>query len=46
MGTPDSQTDTRIGKSGGDRGKEQRITLGDLSASPGDPEQDVGNGLR
>jgi hypothetical protein len=34
------------GKSGGDRAKQQRLTLGGLLASPDDPEQDVGNGVR
>jgi hypothetical protein len=29
-GTPDSHPDTHGGKSGGDRGKEARLTLGDL----------------
>ena len=32
-GTPDSHSDTRGGKSGGDRGKDQRLTLGDLHRS-------------
>jgi hypothetical protein len=38
MGTPDSQTDARIGRSDGDRVKDQRLTLGDLPASPDEPE--------
>ena len=33
-GNPKSQSDTRIGKSGGDRAKDQRLTLGDLFLSP------------
>jgi len=45
-GTPDAHPDTRTGKSGGDQGKGQRLTLGDLPASPGDPEQEAGDGLR
>ena len=44
-GTPDNHPDTRAGKSGGARAKQQRLTLGDLSASPGEPEQDAGNGI-
>ncbi len=42
-GTPESQTDTRIGKSGGDRAKDQRLTLGDLFRFRDDPEQVHGN---
>ncbi len=33
-GKPNSHSDTRIGKSGGDRAKDQRLTLGDLFVSP------------
>jgi hypothetical protein len=45
-GTPDNHLDTRAGKSGGTRAKQQRLTLGDLIASPGEPEQqDIGNGI-
>lgn len=43
---PNHHPDTRAGKSGGARAKQQRLTLGDLFASPGDPEQGVGNGIR
>jgi hypothetical protein len=46
MGTPDHHPDTRAGKSGGARAKQQRLTLGDLCVSPGDPEQGVGDGIR
>jgi hypothetical protein len=42
---PNHHPDTRAGKSGSARAKQQRLTLGDLSASPGEPEQDVGNGI-
>lgn len=45
-GTPDRHPGTRAGKSGGARAKQQRLTLGDLPASPGDPEQDGGNAFR
>jgi hypothetical protein len=41
---PDNHPDTRAGKSDGARAKQQRLTLGDLFASPGEPEQGVGNG--
>ena len=34
MGTPKRQSDTRTGKSGGHRVKDQRLSLGDLPASP------------
>src|ERR1700693_4634088 len=44
-GTPDSHPDTRAGKSGGARAKQQRLTLGDLFVSPCVTEQDVGNGI-
>ncbi len=44
-GTPDSHLDTRAGKSGGARAKQQCLTLGDLFAFPGDPEQDAGDGI-
>ncbi len=37
-GTPNGHPDTRTGKSGGPRAKEQRLTLGGLVVSPGDPE--------
>ena len=43
---PDSQADTRTGRSGGDRGKDQRLTLGGLFAFPGDPEHGAGDGFR
>lgn len=33
-GTPESQADTRTGKSGSARAKDQRLTLGDLPVSP------------
>jgi hypothetical protein len=42
---PDNHPYTRAGKSGGARAKQQRLTLGDLFTSPGDPEQGVGNGI-
>jgi hypothetical protein len=42
---PDHHPDTRAGKSSGARAKQQRLTLGDLCVSPGEPEQDVGNGI-
>jgi hypothetical protein len=45
MGTPNHHPDTRAGKSGGARAKQQRLTLGELSAFPGEPEQGVGNGI-
>jgi hypothetical protein len=45
-GTPGDHPDTRTGKSGSARAKQQRLTLGGLSAFPGDPEQDIGNGIR
>jgi hypothetical protein len=44
-GTADSHPDTRAGKSGGARAKQQRLTLGDLYVSPGEPEQGVGDGI-
>ena len=34
-GTPDSHSDAHAGKSGGARGKEARLTLGDLRSSAG-----------
>jgi hypothetical protein len=42
---PNHHPDMCAGKSGGARAKQQCLTLGDLFASPGDPEQDVGNGI-
>jgi hypothetical protein len=44
-GDLNGHADTRAGKSGGARAKQQRLTLGDLFASPGEPEQDAGNGI-
>jgi hypothetical protein len=35
---PDSHPDTHAGKSGGDRAKQPRLTLGDLPARPGEPD--------
>ena len=45
-GTPDDHPDTRTRKSGSARAKQQRLTLGDLPASPDDPEQGAGDGVR
>jgi hypothetical protein len=44
-GTPDNHPDTRAGKSDGARAKQQRLTLGDLFAPPGEPEQGGGNDI-
>jgi hypothetical protein len=38
MGTPDIQTDRRTGESGGDRAKDEGLTLGDLPVSPDDAD--------
>ena len=45
-GAPESHPDTHAGKSGSARAKQQRLTLGDLPASPDDPEQGAGDGVR
>ena len=45
MGMPSSHPERGGGKSGGDRGKETRLTLGDLCICLGEPDYDGGNGV-
>jgi hypothetical protein len=44
-GTPDRHPDTHAGKSGGNRGKEARLTPGDLPLGPDNPDYRPGNGM-
>ena len=44
MGKPNSHSERCGSKSGGDRGKETRLTLGGLCACLGDPDYCNGNG--
>ena len=45
MGMPDSHPERCGGKSGGDRGKETRLTLGGLCICLGEPDYGDGNGV-
>ena len=44
IGRPNSHPERRGGKSGGDQGKEARLTLGDLCNCLDEPDYGVGNG--
>ena len=44
MGTPNSHPERCVGKSGGDRGKDTRLTLGGLCICLGEPDYGDGNG--